>query len=342
MKLNKTEILYIFCLASCVFLLRVVILFYDLPFYFLILIYPISFITLSLAWIAIRNIHHYLDKVMPYNSPQFVWRIVLEVLAGTATALTLINIIFFLADYQFSFFEVDQKLRITTHISVVLMVLLINALFLGYYYFQHWKIALLQAAKLEKEKALTQKYLAQLQFINLQNQLNPHFLFNSITSLNSLIFENQQLASDFLKQLAKVYRYVLQHKEKELVALQTELTFIQSYLSLLKTRFGEVFRYQIDIEEVALQRQIPPVTLQVLVENAIKHNVMTLESPLCVEIKSEKDYLKVSNNLQKKSIVATSNKIGLENLKSLYGFLTSENIEIIESRKSFIIKLPFI
>ncbi|NJL13128.1 MAG: histidine kinase [Microscillaceae bacterium] len=250
--------------------------------------------------------------------------------------------IFFLAGYQVSFFEVDRKLRITTHTSVVLIVLLINALFLGYYYFQHWKIALVQAAKLEKEKALTQKYLAQLQFVNLQNQLNPHFLFNSITSLNSLIFENQQLASDFLKQLAKVYRYVLQHKEKELVALQTELTFIQSYLSLLKTRFGEAFRYQIDIDDAALQKQIPPVTLQILIENAIKHNVMTLESPLCVEIKSEEDYLKVRNNLQKKSIVAASNKIGLENLKSLYGFLTSENIEIIENHASFIIKLPLI
>src|SRR5262249_11801226 len=150
---------------------------------------------------------------------------------------------------------------------------------------------LVVAERLEKEKS-------QVQFDNLKNQLNPHFLFNALTSLNSLIFENQSLASEFLQQLSKVYRYVLQNKEKNFVTLQTELDFIQHYVSLLHTRFGPALFIEVEVAAPMREMALVPVTLQILIENALKHNIVDPKRPLKIDIVTMGDYLVVSNNLQ--------------------------------------------
>jgi LytS/YehU family sensor histidine kinase len=176
----------------------------------------------------------------------------------------------------------------------------------------------------------------------LRNQLNPHFLFNALTSLNSLIFENQQLASDFLQQLSKVYRYVLQNKEKETVSLSTELDFISHYIFLLKTRFGNGIEFQIGLPEKAKEKEIVPVTLQILIENAMKHNVVSNEAPLRISISIDDKYLDIVNSVNKKTQVESSNKQGLENLKSLYQYLTDKPIDIIETDNLFQVRIPLI
>lgn len=192
-----------------------------------------------------------------------------------------------------------------------------------------------KAQTLEKEKAL-------VQFENLKQHLNPHFLFNSLTSLSGLIETDQNMASGFLSQMSKIYRYILKNRESETVSLQEEMEFVKWYIHLQQTRFGSGLQVKFCINDDLLDRKIAPVTLQNMVENAIKHNIVDQESPLVIEIVTEEDYLVVRNNLQRKRMVETSNRQGLANLQKLYQYLTTRLILIEESEQYYQIKLPLI
>lgn len=193
----------------------------------------------------------------------------------------------------------------------------------------------LQATRLEKDKT-------EIQYQNLINQFNPHFLFNSLTSLNSLIYENKQLASEFLEQLSAVYRYLLTHKETQLVELRTEMYFVNHYISLLKTRFETGLQVSIAIPEHLVKRKVVPVTFQLLIENAIKHNIVDPSSPLLITVTADERYLQITNNLQKKGWIETSNRKGLESLRTLYKYLSSLPLVIEETENTFTIKLPLL
>lgn len=193
-----------------------------------------------------------------------------------------------------------------------------------------------KAQALEKEKAL-------VMYENLKQQLNPHFLFNSLTSLSSLIQSaDKKNAAAFLNNLSKTYRYILKSRDTETIALADEIKFAESYINLQKTRFERGFDVQVYVGEEFYHRKIVPVTLQNLIENAIKHNIIDDETPLVVKIAVQDDYVVVSNNLQKKKFVETSNKQGLVNLQSLYGYLSSRPVIIEETSESFCIKIPLL
>ena len=192
-----------------------------------------------------------------------------------------------------------------------------------------------KAQALEKEKAT-------VMYESLKQQLNPHFLFNSLTSLSSLIRVDQKLAGKFLDGLSKMYRYILKSRDHELVSLREELFFVQHYIDLQQTRFETGFEVHVEVDETLHDRKIAPVTLQNLVENAIKHNIIDDESPLVVSICTEGDYLVVRNNLQKKKFVETSNKQGIIQLRSLYRYLTGKSIEVQDGPDHFTIKIPLI
>jgi ligand-binding sensor domain-containing protein len=192
-----------------------------------------------------------------------------------------------------------------------------------------------KAETLEKEKTL-------VQYESLKQQLNPHFLFNSLTSLRSLIKSDTKQATGFLDGLSKVYRYVLKSGDQELVPLQAELEFVKVFIDLQKTRFGEGLRANITITEDNYSRYIAPVSLQNLVENAIKHNTTDKDSPLVIAIYIEADYIVVSNNLQKYQLVETSNKKGLASLQTLYRYYTDKPIEITTDENHFIVKIPLL
>jgi two-component system, LytTR family, sensor kinase len=196
----------------------------------------------------------------------------------------------------------------------------------------------------EKENSLleAEKNAAQVRLAALTNQLNPHFLFNALASLNSLIADNKTLAADFLGHLSKVYRYVLQHREEEAVLLEHELTFVKNYVQLQKTRFGEGLEVEFDVPESAYHHKIVPVTLQILFENAIKHNTTAPETPLYIEVFTDEDYLVVRNKLQLKSFVPTSNRQGLQHLSALYAFLDARPIQVEQTDAYFKIKLPLL
>ena len=216
------------------------------------------------------------------------------------------------------------------------------------------KIALLQAEDArtkarhqleEKEKSLleVEKRAAQMRLVALTNHLNPHFLFNSLTSLNSLIFENQQLASDYLQHLSKVYRYLLQHQEQDTVPLRQEVEFLQHYIFLLKTRFNDDIQIDLQMPNPgAWAKGIVPITLQILIENAVKHNVISAQNPLRIQIEARYEILAISNNVQKKKQVETSNQQGLQNLQALYQYLSDKPLQIVETDKAFIVTLPLL
>lgn len=193
----------------------------------------------------------------------------------------------------------------------------------------------MQSTRLEKDKT-------EIQYQNLINHLNPHFLFNSLTSLNSLIMTAPKDASKFLQKLSLIYRYILQNKDKEVISLEQELAFVKHYIDLQKSRFEAGLQINIDIENAYLTSGIVPVTLQNLFENAIKHNSLEEGNPLIINVFVEENYLIVKNNLQRKKFVETSNKQGLDSLKSLYKFLTPKPLETIETKDEFLVKIPLL
>ena len=142
--------------------------------------------------------------------------------------------------------------------------------------------------------------------------------------------------------MSKIYRYILKSGDSETVRLKEELDFVSTYINLQKTRFEDGLQVVINVDEESMRKKIPPVTLQNMVENAIKHNVVDNDSPLIIQITIEADYIVVKNNLQRKNVVETSNKQGLKNLKSLYSYLSSKPLIIEEDEKEFRIKIPLI
>jgi two-component system, LytTR family, sensor kinase len=283
--------------------------------------------------ITVKIIDDVLDRRYPFER-NIYFRIFLQFL------ITFVVLILFrMANYSWLTkmmpFKMSKELWYSSFAVNLFMVLSVILFIFGFHFFRQWKEQKLLAAELEKEKAL-------VQYDNLKNQLNPHFLFNTLSSLNSLIYENPQLASEFLQQLSKVYRYVLENKEKNLVPLETEIKFVKHYVQLLKARFEEGIEVTFDVHEPEIAKGIAPVTLQLLIENAIKHNTTQKSAPLDIHIFCHDNFLVVQNPVQKKQVIETSNGQGLENLKNLYHYLADRPVVIEDAPDLFTVKIPMI
>ncbi len=293
----------------------------------------VSFVLITLFWEGLRIINNYLNRVMPFESGM-ASRVIVQLLLGAVVGL-LIRYFIYRFGEPYLPFELDELFAAATWVIYAFLPCLVNLGFFTVHLFDRWKKSLVLAEKLEREKT-------QVQFDNLKNQLNPHFLFNALTSLNSLIFTDPKLASDFLQQLSKVFRYVLQSREKTTVSVAVELNFIGHYVDLLKTRFCNSLFITFDIDDGELENGIVPVTLQILIENAIKHNVIDESKPLYITVTVKDGYVEVGNNVQRRKRVEESNRQGLENLKGLYGFLTQTPLLIVENDQTFLVKVPLI
>jgi len=202
-------------------------------------------------------------------------------------------------------------------------------------FFAQWKQSLV-----EVEKYKAESLQAQLQ--NLKNQINPHFLFNNLSVLSSLVYKDPDKAVGFINQLSKVYRYLLDNRNSELVRLEEELAFIQSYTNLLQIRFDESIRFVTNIPSDKLVLLLPPMALQVLVENVIKHNEASAELPLTVQIRAEDGYLEVNNNLQLRMNTEPGSHTGLQNIKDRYKYFTDKPVEVFQDQKSFTVRIPLL
>jgi two-component system, LytTR family, sensor kinase len=194
-----------------------------------------------------------------------------------------------------------------------------------------------KAQRLEKENA-------QAQLAALKNQVNPHFLFNSLSILSSLVQLDPDLSEKFIDQLSRAYRYILEQKDNERILLKTELEFIQSYTFLLKIRFEEKFALQLDVPDNVRGRfSVAPLTLQLLVENAVKHNRMSAREPLTVSIMIEGDCLVVSNPIQlRPQAELSSTGVGIENIINRYALLTNRPVWVGEHDGAFVVKIPLL
>jgi hypothetical protein len=234
----------------------------------------------------------------------------------------------------------DQLITPTQLYWAIVAGFVIDILFLafneGIYTFSKWKETIQEAEQLKKANLQTQ-------FEGLKNQVNPHFLFNSINTLSSLIHEDKERAEKFIDEMSSVYRYLLRNNEEELVTLSTELKFIHSYFHLLKTRYGSGIEMKVNITKESEKYLLPPLTLQLLVENTVKHNNVLKEKPLLIEIDgSSNARLIVKNNLQKKTTAVYSSKIGLDNIREKFRLLNQPDIIIKETPTMFIVTLPLL
>ena len=300
-------------------------------------LFVLSFILLNIIWVFHYQFNEWLNRRLPFET-NIRWRIVIQVLGGWSIVKTIFLIVGYFVTHYF-FPPVLSLLNKYSIIIVGLMIFLVNTIiclgFIASHLLKRWQENAVRTTQLEKEKV-------QVQLDSLKNQISPHFLFNSLSSLDSLIDDNPVLARQFLQQLSKVFRYVLQHKEKSLVSVETELAFIKNYISLLHTRFDGTFIVQCQVDDTTLDQQIVPVTLQILIENAIKHNIISEAHPLTVTISTHDGYITVSNPIQRKRQVGTSNGQGLENLKLLYSYLGPKPVTVSDTDRIFRVQVPLL
>lgn len=204
---------------------------------------------------------------------------------------------------------------------------------------------ILRLQLIQKESLMENEHLKQQNLQNelaaLKNQIDPHFLFNSLNSLNSLLRDNK-VATDFVTKLSFMYRYILQSGDRNLVSIKEELKFLDSYIYLIKTRYRDRFEIEIAIDESYMEKEVPPLALQLLVENAVKHNEISETNPLHVKIYSKDDAIYVENKIRPRSTLAEGTGNGLLNLGKRYILLGKQEMTISTQNNNFCVKLPFL
>ncbi len=250
-------------------------------------------------------------------------------------AINYINFILIQGFDAADFFSGDLALSNWLTINIAL---LIAAILHAKGFMEEWK-------KTAKREVVEQKLIAKsanAQFESLKNQLDPHFLFNSLNVLDALIDENPEQAQRFTNAMSKVYRYVLDQKDKELVTVQEEIDFAKVYCELLETRFEDSVSFEFDVEDRVKQQFVVPLSLQLLLENAIKHNFATSARPLQIRIFSDGQALCIQNNLQARGNLKDRDGIGLANIVQRYALLTKQNVFIEKSDHSFTVRIPIL
>ena len=221
----------------------------------------------------------------------------------------------------------------TSYIAILIS-FIVSLIFVAVAFFQNWKLSLLEAERFKAEMLM-------YKYESLQNQINPHFLFNSFNVLSDLVYEDQKKAVGFITQLSQLFRYVLDSRDKELVTLKEELDFINAYTYLLHSRFEKKLIIKMDLE-AGEHEMIVPMTLQLLIENCVKHNEISGSQPLSIQIVRKGEYIRVENKLQLKPAGSDSKKTGLSNIRQQYRYFTDKEIIITQSESTFTVEVPVI
>ena len=257
----------------------------------------------------------------------------LAIIGYSAIAYLVVQMIMFMLVYGALPENPIYWLLRTSYIAILIS-FIVSLVFVAVAFFQYWKKSLLEAERFKAEM-LMYKYEA------LQNQINPHFLFNSFNVLSDLVYEDQKKAVDFIRQLSQLFRYVLDSREKELVPIREELGFIEAYSYLLQTRFEDKLTISQEFEAKE-DEMIVPMTLQLLIENCVKHNEISGSQPLTVAISRNGEYLRVENNLQLKPVPPESKRTGLSNIRQQFSYFTDREIAVSESDFHFFVDVPII
>jgi two-component system, LytTR family, sensor kinase len=296
----------------------------------------IAAITLT-AWETGRLLQSVFKKHYQKYSSKVTGLLYFYLASGTivtiATVALVLSLSMLLLDFSFSKCIIPLKLNLIYAHLVNLLFHLIHAIF---FYFREYETQLLAA---EENKRLA----AQNELALIKNQINPHFLFNNLNVLSALIMQNSTEANKFIEAFSQVYRYILVNQNKEMVMLQDELNFIEPYIFLLEKRFASGLKISVDIADKYLSYSVLPASLQMLIENAIKHNIATKNKPLHIQLKSNgHDTVIVRNNLQLRETVESSTQIGLQNIAKRYEFITGRQMNIEQTSEDFIVTLPIV
>jgi len=279
-----------------------------------------------------------------YISNRFSWesepkkRLIIGSLGSivvTVLSYALARLAIFTLYYGFSFEQFLAQESRTEYLFFTIIAIVISLIIHSFYFYKAS-----QENKVKEQKIIAGT--ASAKFDALKNQLDPHFLFNSLNVLTSLIEENPDQAQKFTTSLSKVYRYVLEQKNKDLVTVDEELKFARTYVRLLKMRFEDSIIVDIPEQCSDPEAKIIPLSLQLLLENAVKHNVVSESRPLHLTVKEEEGMLVVSNNLQEKQVVKKSSGVGLTNIQQRYRILTERQVHIHKTAAAFSVKLPML
>jgi hypothetical protein len=233
-----------------------------------------------------------------------------------------------------SFTDYIESEKSSSFLIPVVIFLIVSLAIHAFYFYKA-----LQETKVKEQKIIATT--ANAQFESLKNQIDPHFLFNSLNVLSSLIEENPENAQKFTTSLSKIYRYVLEQKDKELVAVEEELAFAKIYMQLLAMRFENSISYELP-ENTNVDAKVVPLSLQLLLENCIKHNIVSSSKPLHIKISIEDNQLVIENNWQKKEVLSDGKGVGLQNIVNRYALLTERQVKIIQNEISFKVYLPIL
>ncbi|MCY2687970.1 sensor histidine kinase [Salinimicrobium sp. TH3] len=290
---------------------------------------------LFLVFLVHRGISKFINNYRLANYDSFYRGLMEAILVIISTVILLYLCLFVPFRFIFPNIEIPpDRIRFNN------VVMAIITLFFYYFVERERSKKLLQKEMLHAARLQKENFQAQLQ--SLKSQVSPHFLFNSLNVLRSLILQDPEKASDFTERLSDLYRAFLENSDQQLIPLKKELEVVKSYIFLLETRFGSAVKFELDISAEVEQLQLPPGALQMLIENAIKHNGSTRKKPLRIKITVEEDYLCVENNLQPRLDEVRSTNTGLENIRRRYDYFTDREVEIQNSKEKFIVKLPLL
>lgn len=300
------------------------------------IIYLLSLAETMIMWEANRIVIIYFRKKFPSlaQTKQRLIRIAAGCLLLTLI-LRVLNIYLYDATMLWGYkFPLEGYLH--SVFVALLLVIIVAGIYEGIYYYAQWQKTTVEAEILKKENLQTR-------LESLKTQINPHFLFNSLGTLSSLIEEDTAKAQRFVNDMSSVYRYLLQTSENSLTTLQDELSFIKAYTQMLETRFAEGLFIKLNIDERFQTYQLPVLTLQVLIENAVKHNIILADKPLVIEIYTNgNNELTVKNNLQQKTSPVISHHLGLKNISAKYKLLGHAGIEVEQTDEYFKVTVPLI
>lgn len=297
--------------------------------------YAWALVICATQWIGNSRIYALLDNKYSWEDHLFKRAVIgsLALIAYSATAYMLVQIIM----YKLVVGSLpDNALAwgLRSSYVAILISFFVSLLFVAVGFFQNWKKSLLEAERIRAEM-LMYKYEA------LQNQINPHFLFNSFNVLSDLVYEDQKRAVHFIRQLSNLFRYVLDSRDKELVHVKEELEFMEAYAYLLQTRFENKLIIRNDFQEKK-HEMIVPMTLQLLIENCIKHNEISARQPLKIRISRNGEYIRVENSLQPKAAGTDSKKTGLSNIRQQFNYFTKEELILDQTADLFVVDVPLI
>lgn len=265
-------------------------------------------------------------------------RALAELLAVTVFAFAaafLVNVGFYMV---FNHSELNKAFLIHMANRSILPLIIgyvLTIFFLSNGFLSNWRAQAVQAERMRTERFKSEAQL-------LRDQLNPHFLFNALNVLTNMVYEDADLSADYIRKLSKFYRYVLEVQDEELISLDRELTFGESYFTLQQNRFGaNALQLSLDVKNSG-SYHIPPMALQLLLENAIKHNQINTASPLVVSVSIQEEYLCVRNNMQARTQEAEGTGIGLKNIVERYKHLSERQVEVIPDETHFEVRLPLL